>query len=162
MNKKSALAMVSGLAALALAATCGSALAMGHHGHHHGGDMEYGMLAHAAGISGETIRSTFHSDTTLKTDFQNLIAAKKAMDTCVIAGACNNNEIQNYANAQSALTQQRLNDWQKIFASASNKGAATSLKSQLDSLESQKHQIMRQAFNSSNGGTITTTPATQQ
>jgi hypothetical protein len=163
MNKKSALAMVSGLAALALAATVGSAFAMGGHhgGHHRGGDMKFALLAHAAGVSGETIHSTFKGDSTLKTDFQNLRAAKKAADACIIAGACNNNEIANLANAQSALTQEKLNDWQKIFASAPNKAAAASLESQLQQLNQQKHQLIRQAFNSSNGST-TTTPSTQQ
>ena len=163
MNKKSVLTMVSGLAALALAVTCGSALAMGHHGHYHGGDMQLGLLAHAAGVSGETIHSTFRNDATLKTDFQNLRAAKKAMDACVIAGACNNGEIAAYANAQSALTQQKMNDWQKIFAGAPNKNAATSLKGQLEQLNAQKHQLIRQAFNSSNGAaTSVTPPSTQQ
>jgi hypothetical protein len=161
MKHKSALAIVSGLAALALAATCGSALAMGHHGHHHGGDMEYGMLAHAAGVSGQTIHSTFKNDSTLKSDFQNLRAAKKAVDACIISGASCTSQITAYASAQSALTQQKLNDWQTIFAGAPNKGAATSLKSQLDDLNAKKHQLLKQAFNSSSA-TSATSQSTQQ
>ena len=163
MNRKSALAMVSGLAALALAATCAPALAFGPHGHgHRGGDMKLGLLAHAAGVSGETIHSTFKNDATLKTDFANLRSAKKAADACVIAGACNNGEIAAYASAQSALTQQKLTDWQTIFAGAPNKGAASTLKGQLDALNLQKHQLLHQAFSSAKGSNSVTPPATQQ
>lgn len=162
MKSRSALAMVSGLAALALAATGGSALAMGHHGHgHHGDDMHFAMLARAAGVSGETIHSTFKNDTQLRTDFQNVMKARKAMDACIIGG-CNNGEIAAYTSAESALTQQKLNDWQTIFAGAPNKGAATSLKTQLDALHQQKRQLMQQAFNSSKGGTTTAPPAASQ
>jgi len=163
MKKESALAMVSGLAALALAATCAPALAFGHYGHgHRGGDMKLGLLAHAAGVSGETIRSTFKNDATLKTDFQNVRNTKKAVDACVIAGACNNGEIAAYASAQSALTQQKMTDWQTIFAGAPNKSAATSLEGQLDALNVQKHQLLHQAFSSAKGSNTVTPPATQQ
>ncbi len=55
MNKKGIVAMVSGLGALALVATCAPAMAFGHHGHH-GGDMKLGLLAHAAGITHDQIR----------------------------------------------------------------------------------------------------------
>src|ERR1700735_1423843 len=152
MKNKSALATISGLAALALAATCSPALAFGHHGHgHHGGDMKLGLLAHAAGVSGETIHSTFKNDATLKSDFQNVRNTKKTMDACIIAGGCNNGEIAAYASAQSALTQQKMTDWQTIFAAAPNKGAAASLKSQLDALNQQKHQLLHQAFSSAKG-----------
>ena len=155
--------MISGLAALALAATCVPALAFGHgmHGHHRG-DMKFGMLARAAGVSGETIHSTFKNDATLKTDFQNVRNAKKTMDACIVAGGCNNGEIAAYASAQSALTQQKLTDWQTIFAGAPNKGAAASLKSQLDALDTQKHQLLHQAFSSAKGSNTVTPPATQQ
>jgi len=162
MRSKSALAMISGLAALTLAATCGSALAMGHHGHRHGGDMHFAMLARAAGVSADTIHSTFKNDTQLRADFQNVMKARKSMDACIVAGGCNNGEIAAYTNAQSALTQQKLNDWQTIFAGAPNKGAATLLKSQLDALRQQQRQLVQQAFNSSKGGTTVTPSAPSQ
>jgi hypothetical protein len=162
MKRKATLAMVWGLAALALAATCGPALAFGHHGHgHRGGDMQFGLLAHVAGVSGQTIHSTFKNDASLKTDFQNVRNAKKTMDACIIAGGCTNGEIGAYASAQSALTTEKLTDWQKIFAGAPNLGAAASLKSQLDALNQQKHQLLHQAFNSATSSSATSS-ATQQ
>lgn len=149
MNRKTLVAMVSGLSALALVATCGPALAFGHHGHH--GDVQYGLLAHAAGLTKSQIHSAFKSDPALKTDFQNLRTAKTAMDSCVVAGACNNNEIATYASAQQALTQQKMTVWQNLFKGAPNDAAAVSLKGQLDQLNAQKHQIMHQAFSSAKG-----------
>jgi len=163
MKGKTLLAMVLGLSALALAATCGSALAFGHHGHHRG-DMKLYMLAHAAGISGQTIHSTFKSDAVLKSDFQAVMTAKKAMDTCIIAGNCttgSTGQVATYANAVQALTLQKMTDWQTIFTSAgANNAAAVSLKGQLDQLNAQKHQIMHQAFGSAAGtsGTPQLTP----
>ena len=165
MNSKKILASVSGLSALALVATCGSAFAFGHHGgHHHGSDMEFGMLAHAAGITGEQIHTAFKSDTALKTDFETLKTAKTAMDACIIAGTCTSGsggQVASYAAAQSALTQEKLNVWQGLFASAPNKSAAVSLKSQLDALNAQKHQLLHQVFSSAKGST-TRAPSTAQ
>jgi len=155
--------MVSGLAALGLAATCVPALAYGHHGHH--GDMQYGMLAHAAGLTQEQIHSAFKGDTALKTDFQNLKSAKKAMDTCIIAGNCTsgaNGQVATFANAQAALTQEKMNVWQGLFATAPNKAQAVSLQSQLDNLKAQKHALMHQMFSSNKGTDSVTPPAAQQ
>lgn len=150
---------------MALVVTCGPALAFGHHGHH-GKDKEYGLLAHAAGISGQTIHSTFTNDAQLKTDFQNLIAAKKAMDACIIAASCTSGpqgQVAAYANALQALTQQRMTDWQTIFAASGvNNAAAVSLKGQLDQLKAQKRQIMHQAFGSAKGVTSSATPPASQ
>src|SRR6202023_3179795 len=103
------------------------ALAYGHHGHH--GDMQYGMLAHEAGLSRDQIHSAFKGDTALKTDFQNLKNAKKAMDTCIVAGNCTSGptgQIAAYANAQQALTQEKMTVWQGLFAGAPNKAQAVS------------------------------------
>src|ERR1019366_4741880 len=157
MNRKTVVAMVSGLSALALAATCVPALAFGHHGHH--GDMQYGLLAHAAGLSRDQIHSAFKNDPALKTDFQNLRTAKKAMDACVVAGACNNGEIAAFASAQQALTQEKMTVWQNLFKSAPNKAQAVSLKGQLDQLNAQKHQILHQAFSSAKGPSSVTPQA---
>ena len=160
MNRKTVVAMVSGLSALALAATCVPALAFGHHGHH--GDMQYGLLAHAAGLSRDQIHSAFKNDPALKTDFQNLRTAKKAMDACVVAGACNNGEIAAFASAQQALTQEKMTVWQNLFKSAPNKAQAVSLKGQLDQLNAQKHQILHQAFSSAKGPSSVTPQAPLQ
>jgi hypothetical protein len=154
MISKTLLAKVSGLSALALVATCGSALAFGHHGHH--GDMQFGLLAHAAGITHDQIRTAFTNDATLKTDFQNLKTSKTAMDACIVAGTCTN-EVATYASAQQTLTLEKLAVWQKLFASAPNKAQAVSLKGQLDQLNAQKHQIMHQAFSSAQGSSSMTT-----
>ena len=162
MNMKKIIATVSGLAALALVATCGPALAYGHHGHHGtDSDMKLGLLAHAARLTRDQIRSAFMNDATLKTDFQNLKKAQTAMDACIIAGTCTN-EVSTYASAQQALTQEKMTVWQNLFKSAPNKSAAASLKGQLDSLQTQKHQIMHEAFNSSKGSDTSTPPAAQQ
>jgi hypothetical protein len=161
MNRTKLLAMVSGLSVLALAATCLPASAYGRHGNHHG-DMQLGLFAHAAGVSKDQIHSAFKNDAALKTDFQSLKSAKKAMDTCIVAGTCSNGEIAAYAKAQSTLTQEKMTVWQGLFAGAPNKAQAISLKGQLDSLTAQKHQIMRQVFGSANGTDSGTPQATQQ
>ncbi len=160
MNKKSVVATVSGMAALALAATCGSALAFGHHGHR-GGDMQLGLLAHAAGISRDQIRSAFKNDAALKTDFEATRKAKTAMDACIVAGTCTN-EVATYAAAEQALTQEKMTVWQNLFKNAPNKAQAVSLKGQMDQLKEQKHQIMRQAFSSSKGSETSAPPTVQQ
>ena len=160
MNRKTVVAMVSGLSALALAATCIPALAYGHHGHH--GDMQYGLLAHSAGLTRQQIHSAFKSDPALKTDFENLRSAKKTLDTCVVAGACNNGEIAAFASAQSALTQEKMTVWQNLFKGAPNDAAAVSLKGQLDQLNATKHQIMHQAFSSAKGANTSVAPPSSQ
>jgi len=163
MNKKTIISIVSGVSALALAATCLPALAYGHHGfgHHHGGDVEFALYAHAAGLSRDQIHSAFKNDATLMTDFQNFRNAKVAMDSCLVAGSCNN-EIATFASAQQAVTQEKLTVWQNLFKNAPNKGAAVSLKTQLDALNTQKHQAMHQAFGSTMNGDSATPPVTQQ
>ncbi len=168
MNKKNLLAMASGLSALALVATCGPALASGHFGHrgHHGGDMEFGLLAHSAGITHDQIRTAFKNDTALKTDFENLKTAKKAMDACIIAGTCTSGsggQVAAFAAAQSALTQEKLTVWQNLFATKGvNNAAAVSLKTQLDSLNAQKHQLLHQVFSSAKGSDSEAPQTSQQ
>ena len=167
MNKKTLLAAIGGLSALALAATCAPALAMGHRGHgHHGGDMKFFLLAHAAGISGETIHTAFKNDAALKTDFEALKTAKKAADTCIVAGNCtsgSSGQIATYAAAQSALAQEKLTVWQNIFAAKGvNNTAAVSLQTQLAQLDGQKRQLLHQAFGSTKGTDSVTPPAPQQ
>ena len=159
MNKKGILAIFSGLGALALAATCTPAMAYDHQGHR-GGDMKLGLLAHAAGISHDQIHTAFKNDTTLKTDFENLKTAKKAMDACIVAGTCTN-EVATYASAEQALTQEKMTVWQNLFKTAPNKDKAVSLKGQLDQLNAQKHQLIKQAFNAPSADNATP-PAAQQ
>ena len=162
MNKKTIVAAVTGLSALALAAIGGTALAYGHQGHgHHHGDMRFGLLAHAAGLSRDQIRTAFMNDAALKTDFQNLKTAKMAVDSCIVAGTCTT-EITTFASAQQALTQEKLTVWQNLFQGAPNKAQAVSLKGQLDQLNAQKHQLLHQAFSSAKGTDSATPPAPQQ
>jgi hypothetical protein len=152
MNRKSLLAAVSGLSALALAATCGPALAFGPHGHGHSGDdMQYGLLAHAAGITSAQIEAAFEAaGPTLHADGQTLRADKAAVDSCIIAGgtAGCSTQIAAYTAAKSALTQEQLSIWQGLFAKAPNANAAVSLKSNLDNLNTQKHNLIKQVFSS--------------
>ncbi len=167
MNKRTLVTAISGLSALALAATCVPALAMGSDGsRHHGDDMKFFLLAHAAGISGETIRTAFNSDAPLKTDFEALKTAKKAVDTCIVAGNCtagSNGQIATYAAAQSALAQEKLTVWQNIFATKGvNNTAAASLQTQLAALDAQKHQLLHQALSSAKNTDSVTPPAPQQ
>jgi hypothetical protein len=171
MNAKTLLATISGLSALTLVATCGPALAFGHHGHgHHHGDMEYGLLAHAAGITGEQIHTAFEAAApTLKADFQSLKTAKTAMDACIIGGTCTSSngqivEIAAYTNAKSKLTQDKLGVWQGLFAAngATKDNAAVTLKNSLDSLNAQKHALLKPLFSSANGYHSVTPPTSQQ
>lgn len=159
MSRKKIVAMVSGLGALALVVTCAPVMAFEHHGHH-GGDMKLGLLAHSAGITREQIHTAFKNDAALKTDFENLKTAKKAMDICIVAGTCTN-EVATYASAQQALTQEKMTVWQNLFKNAPSKDKAVSLKSQLDQLNSQKRQLIKQAFNAQSTDTATP-PAAQQ
>ncbi len=122
--------------------------------------MQYRLLAHAAGISGDTIHAAFKSDTTLKSDFEALRTARKAMDACIIAGTCTN-QVATYASAQQALTQEKLTVWQNLFAAKGvNNAAAVSLKTNLDNLIAQKHELLHSVFSSAAGtsGTPQLTP----
>jgi hypothetical protein len=160
MKRKTIVAAVAGLSTLALAATCIPASAYGHHGNHRG-DMQLGLLAHAAGLNKDQIHSAFKNDTALKTDFENFKKAKSAVDSCIVAGTCTN-EIATYSSAQQALTQEKMTVWQNLFKGAPNKSQAVSLKGQLDQLHAQKHQIIHQVFGSANGTDSATAQAAQQ
>jgi hypothetical protein len=166
MNKKAILAMASGLSALALAATCGPALAFGHHGHGHGGgDRQFFLLAHAAGITGAQIHQAFETaGPTLKTDFQALKTDKAAVDSCIIAGgtAGCTSQINAYAAAQTALTQEKLSIWQGLFAKAPNASAAVSLKTNLDNLNAEKHALLKGVFSSAKDSDNPTPETSQQ
>lgn len=148
-KKKVFLGAVAG-AALGLMAMGGSAMAFGPHGHGHG-EMEFGLLARAAGLTHDQIRTAFMNDANLKTDFGNFRTTKQAMDTCIIgassATACSS-QIQAYAAAQQALSTEKNTVWAGLFAGAPNKSAAAKLKGQLDSLEMQRHQLLHQVFSS--------------
>jgi hypothetical protein len=161
MSKKTITAIISGIS-LTLAATCLPAFAFG--GHHRGG-MQYAMLARAAGVTKDQVHTAFKNDAALKTDFQNLRATKKAMDACIVAagvaaGGCSA-QITAYANAQSALTQEKMTVWQGLFAGAPNASAAVTLKGQLDALNTQKHSLMHSVFSSAKSTNAVTAPSPQ-
>ena|SRR5208283_4751860 len=166
MNRKTLLTAITGLSAMALAATCAPALAMGHHGHgHQGGDMQFFLLAHAAGITGAQIHAAFEAaGPTLKTDFQNLKTDKAAVDSCIIAGGTSGctSQITAYATAQTALTQEKLSIWQGLFAKAPNAPAAVSLKGKLDNLNAEKRALVKGVFSSAENSDSFTPPASQQ
>jgi hypothetical protein len=155
MSKKTVLSMVAGVSGLVLAATCLPVLAFGPHGghHHHGGGDEFGLYAKAAGITHEQIRTAFQGSN-IKTDFQNLRAAKKALDACIIAGTCSN-EVATYATDLQTLTTDKLNVWQTLFQNAPNKSAAISLKTQLDGLNATRRQLLQGVFGSSKNAPAT-------
>jgi len=160
--------MASGLSALALAATCGPALAFGHHGHrHHGGDMQFFLLAHAAGITGEQIHTAFKAAApTLKADFENLKSTKKLADACIIAGTAAgcSTPIGNYSSAQSKLTLDKLGVWQTLFATngATKDAAAVTLKGNLENLDAQKRQLLHSVFSSAKNSDSATPESSQQ
>jgi hypothetical protein len=162
MNRKSILATVSGLSALALAATCGPALAFGGHGHgHHGGDDgQFFLLAQAAGITGDQIHTAFKADTNLKTDIAAVRTAKTAVNACIIAGTCTSGstgQVATLAAAQSTLTAEKLGVWQNLFATKGvNNAAAISLQTQLQALDTQKHTLIKQVFSSAKDSESTT------
>jgi hypothetical protein len=168
MNKKAILAMASGLSALALAATCGPALAFGPHGHghgHHGGDMQYFLLARAAGITGAQIHQAFETaGPTLKEDFQTLKTDKAAVDACIIAGTAGgcSTQIGKYITAQNALTQEKLSIWQGLFATPGlNNTAAINLKSNLEKLNADKRALLKGVFSSAKDSDSTPDSALQ-
>jgi len=159
MSKKTVASIISGVSALLLAATCLPALAFGPHGHHHGGgDMKFGLYAKAAGITHDQIKTAFQNSN-VKADFMKLRTDKKAMDACIVGGTCTT-EVATYASDVQTLTDDKLTVWQTLFASAPNKAAAASLKSQLDSLDAQKHQLLHSVFGSK-GSPVATEPAPQ-
>ena len=162
---KKLLSMVGAGAMLGMVAFGGSAMAFGHHGGGHHGDDDFGLLARAAGITHEQIRTAFKNDTALKTDFQTLMTTKKAMDSCIIsaasATACNS-QIQAYAAAQQALTTEKNTVWAGLFANAPKKSAAATLKGQLDALKTTAHQDIRAALGSSSSSDSPDSPTAEQ
>jgi len=164
MNKKTLLAMASGLSAMALVAASGPALAFGHHGPegHHGGDMQFRLLAYAAGITGEQIHTAFKTaGPTLKADFEALKTAKQTADSCILAGTAScSTQISAYATAQSTLEAEKLSIWQGLFsAKGVNNTAAVSLKSNLDGLNAQKRQLLHSVFSSAEDTSLIEKPA---
>lgn len=150
MIGKRAIAAIAG-SVLMLAAISGLALAHGFGGRG-GGSHEMFLLAHAAGLNHDQVRSAFENDASLKTDRTNLKNAHEAMMSCLVTpGKDCSSEVTSFSNAVQAMTQERMTVWAKLFSGAPNLSRAANLRSQLQQLHAQKMQLMQNVFSSQGG-----------
>jgi hypothetical protein len=150
MIGKRVIAAVAG-SVLMLAAISGLALAHGFGGRG-GGGHEMFMLARAAGLNHDQIRSAFENDASLRTDRSNLKNAHEALMSCLVSsGKDCSSEVTSFSNAVQAMTQERMTVWAKLFSTAPNLSQAANLRSQLQQLHSQKKQLMQNVFGSHGG-----------
>ena len=157
MVRRRAVTGIVAAVGIALAATYGLALAQGWGGHggpgH--GDRVLGLLARAGSVSGSTIKSAFQSKAaTLKSDFQALHTAKQNLINCLIGGNASScsTQISAYETAQQTIESDKISIWQGIFSDPSFKASqAQSTWQSLQSLEQQKHALLKGIFGSSNG-----------
>jgi len=147
MIGKRAIVVAAGLV-LMLAVTSGLALSHGFGGRG-GGGHEMFLLLRAAGVSHSQISSAFHNNANLKTDCANLKSAHEALMSCLVSGKDCTSQITAFANAQQAMTRERLTVLAGLFKNAPNPSQATSVYSQLQQLNSQKKQIFQSVFGSS-------------
>jgi hypothetical protein len=132
---------------LMLAVTSGLALAHGFGGRGEGGH-EMFLLLRAAGVTHSQISSAFHNDANLKTDRTNLKSAHEALMSCLVSGKDCTSQITAFANAQQAMTQERLTVLGGLCKNAPNSSQAASIYSQLQQLQAQKKQIFHSVFGS--------------
>jgi|SRR5215469_2324651 len=125
-----------------------SAYGGGHgHGHGHGG---LSLLAHAAGISGSSVRAAFQASN-LKAQRATLKADRLALINCLIspsstaANSCSSQASQYLTDKQSAASTE-LTVWEGLFATAGNKANAQSVFASLQQLQATRKQIFQQAF----------------
>jgi hypothetical protein len=146
---------VAAATGVVLAMTCGLALARGWHGRGGGpgGDGKLFMLAKVAGVDHSQMHAAFRGDVALKTDFGNVKTTHQALIACLVSGtgSCDS-QIAALASAQQALTMERYKVWEGLFKGAPNAGKATTLLSQMQQLEQQKHAMFQAAFGSNAGG----------
>jgi hypothetical protein len=147
--EKRVIVVVAG-AMLMIAGTFGLALAHGFGGPG-GPGREMFLLARAAGLSHDQIRSKFENDPNLKADRANLKTAHEAMMACVVSGKDCKTEVAAFSNALQTMAQERMTVWQSLFQSAPNSAQASSLYNQLQQLRSQKQQLVKSVLGSNSG-----------
>jgi hypothetical protein len=161
MTRKRLVSWTAAAAGIVLAATCGVAAAHGMHGRGGRGCGPMWLLARSAGLSNTQIRTAFHSNPNLKTDFSNLRSTREAMATCIVKGATCTKEISAFANAKQKLITDKMGVWQKLFQSPkANTKQATAVLGQLRHLRDQRHKIFKQIFASNKKSA--SAPTTQQ
>jgi len=149
IRKKSVYSMVVGLSLVGVVAASAPGWAFGHRR-----ETNMWLLARAAGLSRDQIVAAFRNDPNLKTDITNAHKARQAMVSCIVsAGSCTN-QISTYANAQQALTQERMNIWQGLFKDAPNPKQAATVLGELQHLQSQRRQIYQQVIGSGSNGDL--------
>lgn len=153
MTRKRLLSWTAASAGIVLAATCGVAAAHGMRGPGGPGGGPMFLLARAAGLSHTQIRTAFHNDPNLKTDFSKMRNTREAMVTCIAKGGSCTNEISAFANANHKLITDKMGVWQKLFQSPhANTKQATAVLGQLRELRDQRHKLFRQVFASNEKG----------
>jgi hypothetical protein len=149
MIGKRAITVAAG-SVLMLAATSGLVLAHGFGGRGRGGH-EMFMLARAAGVSHDQIRTAFENSN-LRTDRTNLKTAHEAVMTCLVTGKDCTSQIASFSNAVQTMTHDRLTMWQTVFKNAPNPSGAANVYAQLQQLKSQQKQIFQGLRGSEGGG----------
>ena len=136
---------------LAVAATGGLALAHGMGGHGGPGGGGLFILAKAAGVDHSQVHTAFKNDATLKTDFANVKSTHQALMSCLASGGASSGgscdtAINNFAAAQQTLTTEKYKVWESLFKGAPNLNKSTSVLSQMQQLEQQRHALMASVF----------------
>jgi hypothetical protein len=146
MIGKRAIAMAAG-SVLMLMALSGLALAHGFGGPGRG-DHNLWLVARAAGIDHNQIRSAFQNDANLETDRTNLKNAHDAMMSCLVSGKDCTSQVSAFSSAVQAMVQERMTVWQNLFKNAPNPSQAASVYSQLQNLKAQRKAIFQSVFGS--------------
>ena len=136
---------------IAVAATGGMALAHGMRGHGGPGGGGLFILAKAAGIDHSQVHTAFKNDSALKTDFANVKSAHQALMSCLASGGASSGgscdtAINNFAGAQQTLTTEKYKVWDGLFKGAPNLNKSTSVLSQMQQLEQQRHALFASVF----------------
>jgi hypothetical protein len=136
-----------GLGAYGMASAYGGG--HGHwHGHGHGGG--FFLLAHAAGISSSTIRSTFQGGGTQLQGYRAKVKAdRQALITCLLSTPTNcTGVVTQYLTDKQAAESYKLSVWETLFAGASPTGLtnAQTLLSDLQKLQTERKQDFQQVF----------------
>jgi hypothetical protein len=139
MIGKRAIVAVAG-SLLVIAATSGLVLAHGFGGP--GGGRQMWLLARAAGLNHEQIRSAFKKDENLKTARSNLKAAHEAMMSCLVSSKDCTTQISSFSNALQTMAQEQMTVWHDLFKNAPNQSQAATVYSQLKQMRSERMQLM--------------------
>lgn len=157
MIRKKELLLVGVISLLGLGVMYGPVFARGGGGGHRGGgDRDLWLLARAAGLSKSQIITAFKNDSNLKTDRSNLRSAHDALTTCLVSASSCTSQISAYANAEQALTQEKMTVWGNLFQGAPNSKQAAAVLGQLQQMREQRKQMFHQAFGSTDSSSAPT------